>query len=127
MVSLYDPIRKRLVTATPEERVRQALLQRMLKELGFPRGLLVVEAELFLIKRRADLLCYDYSHAPLLVVECKTVPVVSQAQEQLFGYNSIIGAPFLCLAWQGGVETLWREGNVLKRVPFLPPFRQLLV
>ncbi len=40
---IFDPIRRKSVADTPEERVRQALLSQMIGPLGFPKGLLAVE------------------------------------------------------------------------------------
>ena len=124
---IYDPVRRRLVAATPEELIRQKLLQRMLNELGYPKGLIAVEMSLGKPKRRADIVCYRCSQAltPLLIVECKALKISLDAQEQAFGYNAALGAPFVCLAAGEEVVTLWFDGKKIARVPFLPRYRDL--
>jgi len=106
--SLHDPIRKSWVEATPEEQVRQHLIQQLIK-LGYPPALMVVEkalSELPHLKgrsdvplRRIDVLCYakrDSLH-PLLLVECKAEPLSKKAERQLIGYNAFVGAPYIAL------------------------------
>lgn len=124
---VYDPIRRRLVAAIPEEMVRQKLLRKMLGDLGFPKGLIAVEAHLGESKRRADIVCYvPMPHLrPLLVVECKASVLSLVAEEQAFGYNSVLGAPFICLAGGEEIATLWLDGGKIARIPFLPPYREL--
>ena len=134
---LYDPIRNQWVSATAEEVVRQNLIAQMIGQLGYAKGLLAVEKKLSAIasihadadpERRIDLLCFlpkKEHFAPLLLVECKAMEIDSGAENQLFGYNRHIRAPFLALASPSGVKTLWREKGKIASVPFLPSFSQL--
>ena len=125
MNQINDPVRRRFVALTPEERVRQDLLRRMIKELGYPLGLLAVEKELQ-TGRRVDLLCYaPRLLCPLLIIECKAKPCTEEAKKQAMGYNASLGAPFICVADSSEVHTLWFEGSAIASVPFLPTFEQL--
>jgi hypothetical protein len=127
--SLLDPVRHRFVKDTPEERVRQALLRQMIGPLGFPKGLISVE-ETLLHHRRADILVYrpiGDEMVPLLLVECKAEKIEPQSYLQLTGYNASLRASFWCLAFLGGIETFWREGEQVRSVRFLPPYQQLLM
>jgi hypothetical protein len=114
---LFDPIRKKWVVATPEEHIRQHLLLYMLESLGYPRRYITVEKEIALLphlksglmtdiaKRRADILvCAPKSFAPLLLIECKAVPLTETCMQQVIGYNSFVDAPFVSLA--NGEEVL---------------------
>src|SRR5271157_5319031 len=98
---IYDPIRQRNVAATPEEIVRQRLLQMMLGDLGYPKGLLAVEKNFGRFRRRADIVCYSYNREqeliPLLVIECKARDCTPEAREQALAYNAALRAPFLCI------------------------------
>lgn len=126
---LWDPIRLLWVAATPEEEVRQKLIQKMISELGFPKGLIAVEKDLTGNNRRVDLICYtpvEEKLLPLLIVECKAEVIGKDAENQVFGYNSAIGAPFICLASAKEVKTLWREPGKIASVPFLPSYAQLV-
>ncbi len=125
---VYDPVRRRLVAATPEEKIRQKLLHRMLNDLGYPKGLIAVEMSLGKQKRRADIVCYrcEGELQPLLIVECKALEISLETQEQAFGYNTALGAPFVCLAGSKEIVTLWSDGKNIVRVPFLPYYRELV-
>lgn len=116
-------IRKRLVVATPEELVRQKLLQLMIGPLGYPKGLISVEKKIG--ERRYDLVCFTKEIAPLLLVECKAIELNEAAVNQAFGYNDTLKAPFICLANAAEVKTLWSERGNLVSVPFLPSYEQL--
>ncbi|MCC5831691.1 MAG: type I restriction enzyme HsdR N-terminal domain-containing protein [Chlamydiales bacterium] len=112
---LFDPVRKKWVEPEPEEVIRQELIQKMVGELGYPLSLLSVEKELSLLphlrqvqsetpKRRADLIAFakeihpDHPLFPLLMVECKAVPLTPKFANQVVGYNSVVKAPYLALA-----------------------------
>lgn len=116
-------IRKRAVANTPEERVRQALIQRMIAELGFPKGLISVEKGIG--TRRYDVVCYTKEMAPLLLVECKAGALDEAAVRQAIGYNDAVKAPFICLANAKEMRTLWHEEGRMASVPFLPLFSEL--
>lgn len=128
---LWDPIRALWVKKTPEESVRQKLIEKMVSDLGYPKGLLAVEKDLE-TGRRFDLLCYAKAKEglrPLLLVECKADKIDDSAARQAWGYNSLIGAPFLCLVGGREIRTLWLDPKAegkMASVPFLPPFAELL-
>lgn len=125
---LWDPIRSLWVKKTPEEVVRQRLLQKMIAQLGYPKGLIAVERELK-SGRRFDIVCFAKAKEelrPLLLVECKADKIEEAASRQAWGYNDTVGAPFLCLASDRSICTLWREEGKVKSIPFLPPFADLM-
>lgn len=113
---IFDPVRKKWVEATPEEIIRQGLIEKMLGELGYPPALLAVEKELSQLphlrlvekkvipRRRADIIAFarnihpDHVLSPLLMIECKAVPLTPKFAQQVIGYNSVVQAPFLALA-----------------------------
>lgn len=107
----------------PEEVVRQALLVKMQEELGFPRELLSVERSLSSMPhlagqrvpdRRFDIVCFsefDGQMLPLLLIECKAIPISKAAIEQVIGYNHFAKAPFVAVANQDGVYTGRRREN----------------
>lgn len=124
---LWDPLRKSWVEPTPEEKVRQNLISSMIHDLGFPKHAIAVEKSIG--DRRADLICYasvNRQIAPLLLIECKAEKIDEKAERQLLGYNSLIKAPFWCLAAAGEIKTMWHEQGRLVSVPFLPPYEQLV-
>jgi len=108
---IYDPVRKKWVEATPEERVRQKLLTLMIEKLGYPIGCFAIEKKLSEVtsrravpNRRLDILCFETkSLTPLLLIECKGVPIHKKMLAQVMGYNAYIDAPLICLVNQEGI------------------------
>lgn len=137
---LFDPIRKKWVTGTPEEGVRQALLSQMLSRGGYPPSLVVVEQALHqmphlkepvakLPDRRFDLVVYRKTSsgdlAPLLLVECKAKILDERALQQALGYNHYLGAPFVLLASVDRALTA-RVGPPLQMREGLLSYKELL-
>lgn len=110
---VYCLIRSEWLAATPEEVIRQRLLRHMTEALGYPKNWLCVEKRLTELphlslqptqrmpQRRIDVVCYmrGQSHdlKPLILVECKAVPITRRAMQQVIGYNRYVKAPFVCL------------------------------
>jgi len=142
----FDPVRKKWVEATPEENIRQDLIEKMLGELGYPLSFLSVEKELSLLphlqlaakeavpRRRADVLVFakglhpDHALFPLLMIECKAVPLTPKFASQVVGYNAIVQAPFLALANGGQILTGFfdHNGGHYRFEPGLPTYAELL-
>lgn len=118
---LYDPVRRDWFAARPEEQVRQHLLRYMIDDLSFPTNLLACEVSLRemphitlpqakLPDRRADVLAYakgihpDFDLYPLLLIECKAVPLDTKARRQLCGYNQYVGAYYIALVNQDEIK-----------------------
>lgn len=99
---IFDPFRKRYVALTPEEWVRQHILEFLVSEKGFPRGLMSVEESLKLHgqSKRADIVVYNNTGRPQMLVECKA-PEVKLKQEtfdQVARYNIVYQVPFLLIS-----------------------------
>jgi hypothetical protein len=144
--SLFCPIRKEWVSALPEERVRQRVLNQMIAELGFPASLIVVEKALKQLPhlavsdryqipdRRADLICFtkgmicDHSLYPLLIVECKSVRLTSRVINQVLGYNHFVRSCFIAIVNHMEVKTGWYDpaSNSYEFINYLPSYETLL-
>lgn len=107
--TLFDPIRKKQVEKTPEECVRQFIIRTMVDKLGYPPALIAIEKELSALsqekhtvpKRRVDILVYAKLNGclvPVLMVECKAVPLNPKCAQQVIGYNAFVGALYVALA-----------------------------
>ena len=88
---IFDIIRKKYVVLTPEEWVRQHMLWYLIHEKKYPASLISVEKGLEIngLKKRFDLLVYNRTGQPELLVECKS-PDIKLAQDvfdQIAGYN----------------------------------------
>lgn len=130
-------IRKVPVAATPEELVRQALLKFMIETGRYPRGLIGVELSLSslphliesqskLPKRRADIIVFSQStHLPLILVECKAVPLNDATIRQAVGYNLFVKAPYIILANELEIKTGSYNGTTWVFNPGLPNYKSL--
>lgn len=98
-VQVFDPVRERWVVLTPEEWVRQHVLNYLIHDLGCPRSLIGVEAPLSLngLAKRADIVVYDRSAKAMVLVECKAPGVVvgQRTFEQAARYNHVFRVPYL--------------------------------
>lgn len=98
---IFDPSRKRWVALTPEEWVRQHALRWLSEEKQYPLSLMAVEKSIAVngLPRRCDIVTYDRSGKPFLVVECKAPGVeISQAVfDQAARYNLSVGAELFLL------------------------------
>ncbi len=96
---VWDIIRKRYVALTPEEWVRQLLIHYLTTEKGYKPSLLSVEKSLNLngLKKRYDLVVYNNTGAPQLLVECKApdVKLADAVMEQTARYNLVLKVPYL--------------------------------
>lgn len=96
-----------------------------------PASLMSIEKEIRLndTRKRYDIVVYNSSLKPLLLVECKApdVPLTKATAEQALRYNLILGVKYLLLS--NGVSDLVirvSEGQRAEFLPELPDFRQLL-
>jgi predicted type IV restriction endonuclease len=98
---IFDFIRAKYVALTPEEWVRQHFLNYMVTSLGYPQGLIKVEASFRLnsMLRRADILVYSRSGLPVLIVECKApeVKINQTVFDQIINYNFNYGVKFIVM------------------------------
>ncbi len=129
------------MAATPEEEVRQQLLRWMIDSLGYPRGHLAVEQSLRDLphlrnsplktpKRRADILCYKKGKSsllPVLLVECKAIPLTPAMIRQVVGYNQFVQATYVVLANAEEVRTGILNGSTgeYEFVAGLPRYKSL--
>jgi type I site-specific restriction endonuclease len=98
---VFDSVRKKFVTLTPEEWVRQHFIHYLTDHRNVPRSLIAVEASLNYnrLKKRSDIVVYGKDGSPCLIVECKAPEVmVTQAVfDQVAMYNMALKVPFLAV------------------------------
>ena len=98
---IFDRIRKKHVVLTPEETVRQHIIDYLVTEKGYPPSLISVETPLKYgrLDKRSDLLVNDRNGRPLMLVECKApeVAITQKVFEQIAVYNHSIQAPYLMI------------------------------
>ena len=75
---MQDPVRRKHVADTPEERVRQAVLRMLTEQQHIPGALMAVEKAIDIQGeiRRPDVVVHDRQGKPWMVIECKAPQVV---------------------------------------------------
>jgi type I site-specific restriction endonuclease len=105
---IFDTHRKKWLVLTPEEWVRQHVLNYLVIEKKVPRSIISVEKEVQLndLKKRYDIVVYDRDMKPWLIVECKApyIALTSEVVDQALRYNMVVNAPFLMIT--NGVSDL---------------------
>lgn len=121
---IFDTLRKKWVILTPEEWVRQNFLRYLLVEKGYPSTLIAVEKEIKLgeLKKRFDILVYNRSHQPWMMVECKArnITLDEKVLHQLIRYNISIPVEYLVIT-NGSTTYAWhRKKDGMQLVKELP-------
>lgn len=119
---IFDPARRRWVALTPEEWVRQHVLNYLVHRAGCPLSLLAVERKLVVnrMTRRADVVVHDRQGQPVLLVECKApeVKVDQGTFEQAARYNLVFKVPYLMVT-NGLVHFICRVDHASGEIEFL--------
>ena len=98
-VSIFDPIRKKFIILTPEEWVRQHVVQFLMAEKNYPKSLINVEKVLKVngLRKRYDVVVYNSDGSIFVLIECKAPEVtISQSTfDQIAQYNMILKSNYL--------------------------------
>ncbi len=101
MNKVWDPLRKKMVSLTPEEKVRQWFIGVLRDTLRVPAHMMMSEVSMRFGEKpfRADILVYGRDTSPLMVVECKRedVEMSREVLEQALKYNLVLGARFIVI------------------------------
>jgi Type I restriction enzyme R protein N terminus (HSDR_N) len=117
---IFDSLRKKWILLTPEEWVRQNFLQYLLQEKKYPASLIAVEKEIKLgeLNKRFDILVYNASHQPWMMVECKAMDIKldESVLNQLLRYNLSIPVRYLIIT--NGTQCMgWLRNNEMTLQP----------
>lgn len=99
---VYDALRAKWVSLTPEEWVRQHFTAMLINGLGYSRHRIVNEIGLTLnnTRRRCDTVVYDSALRPAMIVEYKapSIALTQKVFDQIARYNMVLGARFLVVS-----------------------------
>jgi hypothetical protein len=99
---IFDFLRHRYVTLTPEEWVRQHFVHFLVEHKGYPKGLLANEVELRIgeKKLRCDTLLYNKELQPQMIVEYKAPEIVltNRVFDQITAYNMLLHVDYLVIS-----------------------------
>ena len=111
-IYVFDPIRKKYLILTPEESVRQTLLNYLIHEHGYSLAHISIEKKILVngLTKRYDLVVYK-DNVPYILIECKApkVKLTREAIEQACTYNFALKADYLLIS--NGIRNLLVEFN----------------
>ena len=98
-IQIFDEVRKGYFKLTPEEWVRQHVINYLVHYKNYPIGLMQVEKLVRYnnLNTRADLIISDRNLSPIILVECKApaVKINKNAFDQIAKYNFSLKAKYL--------------------------------
>ncbi len=99
---VFDILRRRHVTLTPEEWVRQHFVHFLISEKGYPAALLANEVSVTLnsMSRRCDSVLYDLQARPRMIIEYKapSVTINQSVFSQISRYNLVMRVDYLIVS-----------------------------
>jgi hypothetical protein len=101
-VAIFDEIRKKFIIITPEEWVRQHVVQFLLQDKKYPKSHINVEKLLRIngLNKRYDVVVYNPDGSILILVECKApeIKISQQTFDQIARYNLTLNAEYLMVS-----------------------------
>lgn len=128
--TIWDPLRKKEVALTPEERVRQWCIGVLNNDFGVPMHMMMSEAGFRLGDKqfRTDILVYDRCARPLLVVECKRpqVELTAEVLDQAIRYNMVLNVKYMIITNGTLTYVFRREDGRFTAVGTLPRYEEMI-
>lgn len=98
-ISIFDEIRKKFIILTPEEWVRQNVVQYLLQEKKYPKSYINVEKVIKIngLIKRYDVVVFQPNGKLFLLVECKSTDIVINQTtfDQIARYNMVLESEYL--------------------------------
>ena len=99
---VWDKTRRKYVSLTPEEWVRQHFVHFLVAEKGYREELIANEVSIKLngTAKRCDTVIYDCQLTPLVIVEYKapSVTITPKVFEQIVRYNMVLHVQYLIVS-----------------------------
>lgn len=101
-VKVYDPLRRRWLTVTPEEWVRQNFVRFLIDHRGYPESRIANEFTITLnsTRKRCDSVIFADDLSPLAIVEYKApeIRLTQKVFDQIARYNIVLSVPLLIVS-----------------------------
>ena len=101
-IAIFDEIRKKFILLTPEEWVRQHVVQFLLQEKNYPKSYINVEKLIKInsLTKRYDIVVYQPNGELFLLIECKApkVEITQETFNQIARYNLVLNAKYLMVS-----------------------------
>ncbi|MBS1771633.1 MAG: type I restriction enzyme HsdR N-terminal domain-containing protein [Bacteroidetes bacterium] len=118
---VFDPVRKKWLVLTPEEHVRQYLLQYLINTLQYPASLIAVEKQINFgtLSKRYDVVVYNRNHQPWLLAECKApeVTITEATLNQLLQYHNTLQCNYWVL--YNGHQLFCADAKVVDNITWM--------
>ena len=128
--TIWDPLRKKNVALTPEENVRQWFIRILSEHMQVPVHMMMSEVAFKLGEKsfRADVIVYDRSAKPLMVVECKRpeVDLTGQVLDQAIRYNMVLDVRYIVITNGTRTVLFQKSGNGYVPMDKLPIYSEML-
>lgn len=125
---IFDVIRKKNLICTPEELVRQNIIDYLLVQKKYSKNLIKLESSTKFNKllKRSDILIYDNKGRPFLLIECKAphIKLSNTVIQQVSIYNSTINAQYIAISNGTDIQCFKLEtgtGNLVQITDFPNP------
>ena len=120
---IFCIIRKKWLSITPEEWVRQNFLNYLVYTLQYPASLIAVEKQLTVneMKKRFDIIVYKDSN-PFMIIECKemNVKLSESTMRQVLRYNLSVQATYIIVTNGSYCAGFERKENGFEEIDSLP-------
>jgi hypothetical protein len=101
-IAIFDEIRKKFILLTPEEWVRQHVVQFLLQDKNYPKSFINIEKLIKVneLNKRYDIVVYQPNGELFLLIECKApeVKITQQTFDQIARYNLVLNAKYLMVS-----------------------------
>jgi Type I restriction enzyme R protein N terminus (HSDR_N) len=125
---IFDIARKKWISLTPEEWVRQHVLQYLTASLHYPLSHLAVERAITLncLQKRCDVIVFSNSGEPVMIVECKAPEeqLTEKVFEQIARYNLSLKVKYLWVT-NGQRNYCCKLVNGIELLQAVPAYSQL--
>lgn len=132
-IKIFDSIRKKFVSLTPEEYVRQHFTNWLINYLHYPMGLIANEVKISLNStiKRCDTIVYSNTGDPMMIIEYKAphISINQNVFDQIVRYNMVLKTKYLVVT--NGMQhyccIIDYENNSYQFIPHIPTYEELII
>ncbi len=121
-IYVFDLVRKKWLVLTPEEHVRQCMINYLITHLAYPVSLISVEKKIIVegLAKRFDIVVYSRdNHTPWMLIECKApdVPLTENTLHQLLNYQNKMQCSYWVLT--NGHQTYCADATIQTNIKWM--------
>lgn len=131
---IWDPLRKKEVPLTPEERVRQWFITMLRDTMHVPAHMMMSEVGLKYgagtakKEYRADIVVYDRKLDPAMIVECKRpdITLTQETLEQALRYDMVLNVRYIVITNGKSTFIARKDGDHLEFMTRPPLWEEII-